>query len=1063
MRIIRLFFISLTGLILTLEFLHAQADKNLWTKISEAEIPNRSGRVIIPENYRTFRLNKSALDQKLSQAPMEFTPAAANPTEIKLPMPDGSFERFSIVESPVMAPELAAKYPEIKTYSGKGIDNPTAYIRMDKTPKGFHAIVLSAAGSVLIDPYGNNTVTEYISYWKKDAADESKEGICGVEEDDLPISLPENATEGIEGELLTYRLAMAADSGYTSFHGGTVGGAMAAIATVLNQVNAIYESEVSIRMVLVPNNDLLIYTGADPYTNGSLGTMLQQNQNAVDAAIGNSNYDIGHVLSQANPQSGVFVAGIAQLASVCGGGKARGASSLPAPVGGAFAGIVAHEMGHQFSANHTFNTNAASCIQQRNPSTAYEPGSGSTIMAYPSACSPQNIQNSRDLFFHNSAYSEIVNYTRNGSGSSCPVILSVNNQSPVVIVPSGGFFIPKETPFQLTGSATDPDGDALTYSWEEFDLGPAGDPNSPSGNAPLFRSYPPSSSSTRVFPLINAIIANVSVYGEKLPSYSRDLKFRMTVRDNHPGGAGVEFGQVAFQATANAGPFLVTHPNTNAPVWIAGNWEDVTWDVAKTNISPINCVKVNILMSTDGGFTYPLTLAEDVLNTGFATVRVPENPGFKTRIKVEAADNIFFDISNQDFEVKLPASPGFSYYFPADTLKVCAPNQAVFQIVTSSLLGFNSPISLTTTNLPAGAVASFSQSTSNTNDTTLLTISNTNNITAGVYAFNLVGTATTGEVETRTLVLEVKSEVPSSVILGSPQNGGLAVVTTPTFFWAPFPGDNDYKIDIATNPAFISGALAASAVKKSNNFTPASPLAPLTIYYWRVNASNVCGTGQPSEIRAFQTAGSGNPPANPSFGTNLPLSVLKWKSELITPVFLSVSDGVSTPPNLTYTLVTTPGHGGILLNALPLGVGASFTQDDINTGKVKYQHNGDNAIADNFFFTVKNSAGGLLAMPVFNIVITQTTDIGNEIPGAKVTVFPNPADDRVEIKLEGDWGKEVIVNLLDINGQIITKETIRAFAGNFSAKMDVSGLASGVYMIRVISDRGSLIQKFLIE
>lgn len=1059
MTFIRLFWFILAGFILTWGNLTAQPDKNPWLKISETEILNQTGRIVIPDRYKTFRLNSSEWQQKISLAPMEFTPAAANPVEVKIPMPDGTFERFRIVESPIMAPELAAKFPDIKTYAGKGVDDPSALIRLDKTPKGVHAIVLGKNGSAFIDPYSSLSSSEYISYWKRDMEDGSKEGICGVDDEDFHISLPENVTEGIEGELLTYRLAMAADSGYTAFHGGTVSGAMAAMTTLLNQVNAIYEKEVSIRLILIPNNNLLVYTGADPYTNGALATMLNQNQNAVDAAIGNGNYDIGHVVSRADPQSGVFVAGIAQLGSVCGNGKARGASSLPSPVGGSFAGIVAHEMGHQFGANHTFNTNAASCIQQRSANTAYEPGSGSTIMGYPSACAPHNIQNNRDLVFHHSAYSEIVNYSRVGPGSNCPQIISVTNQAPVVSVPSGGFFIPIETPFELTGSATDPDGDVLTYSWEEYDLGPAGDPNTPSGNAPLFRSYLPSISPTRVFPIINVIVANTSAYGEKLPTYSRDLTFRMTVRDNHTGGSGVDHGQIAFKSVNTAGPFLVTHPNTSTPVWIAGTWEDVTWDVANTNLAPVNCVKVNIRMSTDGGFTYPITLAEDVLNTGFATVRVPETPGFKTRIKIEAADNIFFDISNQDFEVKMPANAGFSYYLPADTISVCAPDNAGFQVVTSSLLGFSSQISLSATNLPAGAVAGFSKATVNANDTSLLTISNTSNITPGVYNITLSGIATTGETATRTLVLDVKSEAPSSVILGSPQNGALAVTTSPSFFWAPFQGDNDYYIEVSISPSFNPGALVSYDIRKTNNFTPVLPLSALAIYYWRVTATNVCGVGQPSEIRAFQTAGPGTPPANPAFGTNLPLTVLKWENEVISNVFLAVSDGVNTPANITYTLVTLPTHGTILKNNQAISVGFLFTQEDVNTGKLKYQHNGDNATADNFSFTVKNPERGLLGTPIFNIIITQTTAVNNEIPGVVVNVFPNPADNIVEVQLEGEFGKQFNISLLNMNGQIISDEVIKTS----STKIDVSNLASGIYIVRIVSDKGFYAQKLVVE
>jgi uncharacterized repeat protein (TIGR01451 family) len=626
----------------------------VWLDVQEADIVLQGERLIVPDSYRPLRLNPDALTTILQAASLEFS-TAADPVVLSLPLPDGGFSRFQIVESPVMAPELAAKFPEIKTYAGRGLDEPAAITRFDWTPHGFHAMILSPEGTVYIDPFSRNDTTHYLSYAPQDYQRDTGFVELGPLGDNTEVEglLTELRAAGSVlssgDELRTYRLAMAATGEYTQFHGGTVPDALAAIVTAMNRVNGIYERDVAVRMELIANNDLIIYTNGatDPYTNNNGFLMLGENQTNLDAVIGNPNYDIGHVFSTGG-------GGIASLGVPCRTGlKARGVTGLSSPIGDPFyVDYVAHEIGHQYGANHTFNGNAGSCAGNRNASTAYEPGSGTTIMAYAGICGSQNIQPNSDDHFHTESIDEMRAYTVAGSGNSCATITTTGNSPPVV---DGGsdYTIPLDTPFTLTGSATDPESDPLTYNWEQFDLGPAGHPNSPVGNAPLFRSFSSLATPSRTFPQITDIVNNTQTIGEILPFYDRGMIFRFTVRDNNvaPSAGGVASDQVEVTVTDSAGPFLVTAPNT-AVTWSTGTLEHVTWDVANTDLAPVSCAAVDLRLSTDGGFTYPVTLASGVPNDGSEMVTVPIELTTSARVQVSCADNIFFDISDADFTIE---------------------------------------------------------------------------------------------------------------------------------------------------------------------------------------------------------------------------------------------------------------------------------------------------------------------------------------------------------------------------------------------------------------------------
>ncbi len=629
---------------------------SFWQDVNSGVISAFGSRYSTPVSYRTLQLNTEALRGHLATAPMEFTEAARTSlVTISLPMPGGSFEDFQIFESPVMAPALAARYPEIKTYAGIGISDPRARIRLDMTTLGFHAMILSPRGDVFIDPISNENQDYYLSYNKKDLVREFSFDCEVAGEETGAGSLerkhaPQYRSSG--DQLRIYRLALACTGEYANTKGGTKSGALSGMTTSINRVTGIYESEFGIRLELIANNDTLIHlvSSTDPYTNNNGGVMLDQNQDHIDDIIGNANYDIGHVFSTGG-------GGIAGLGVVCiTNKKANGVTGLPNPTGDGFdVDYVAHEMGHQFGANHTFNSTSGSCGGgNRWPGTAFEPGSGSSIMAYAGICSPNDLQAHSDPFFHVGSYDEISDYAFESEGSSCPVVIETGNTAPTA---EGGsnYTIPYKTYFKLTGTGSDADGDSLSYMWEEIDKGPATGMNSPTGNAPSFRSFKADSVPYRYFPKLSSIVTGAVSNGETLPSYARSLKFRFVVRDNRPDGGGLTYDDSPVTLTViNTGtPFKVVHPNT-ATTWGIGSEVSVAWDVSSTNLAPINCSEVNILLSLDGGYTYPVTLLANTPNDGSEVFTLPNNADLftnKARIMVQSAGNVFFDISDINFVI----------------------------------------------------------------------------------------------------------------------------------------------------------------------------------------------------------------------------------------------------------------------------------------------------------------------------------------------------------------------------------------------------------------------------
>jgi hypothetical protein len=627
-----------------------------------AERPADASRWSREESW--FRVDVEALAATLAVAPGAESRAPG--LAIDLPRPDGRLETFLVRESVVMAPELAARFPEIRAFVGESRETPAVKIRMEIGPAGFGAMVFDPDGVRMIARDG----AYYVSFVRERRPNFSPFR-CGVDSDglDLDRHLARITASGAPQPnatgptLRTYRTAIAATGEFTQFWGGTVPLGLNGIVQAVNRVNQVYEVDLGIRMVLVANNNLVVYTngGTDPFTNGDPEALIGQIGPVLNAAIGSANYDLGHVFAT---NSG----GLAGLGVVCGPFKAEGVTGSGAPTGDPFwIDYVAHEIGHQLDAPHTFNGCADN--SQRDPGSAFEPGSGSTIMAYAGICGGQDLQPNSDPYFHVRSLAQIHAFTQTGLGSTCGTTSATGNTTPAV-APVGPWTIPARTPFVLAASATDANGDPLTYGWEQYDLGPAtsngGQVSTDTGSGPIIRSFNPTASSMRIVPRLSNLLANTSAFGEILPTTTRTLNFRVTVRDGRggtqwSGTTAPPIAQAQVNVVGTAGPFRITSQNT-ATTWTVPS-QNLTWDVAGTTAAPISCANVAIALSSDGGNTWPTTLAASTPNDGSQAVSLPTLSTTQGRVRVSCVGNIFFDINDAAITINVTSELIFANSF----------------------------------------------------------------------------------------------------------------------------------------------------------------------------------------------------------------------------------------------------------------------------------------------------------------------------------------------------------------------------------------------------------------
>ncbi|MEO6611049.1 MAG: reprolysin-like metallopeptidase [Chitinophagaceae bacterium] len=650
---------------------------NFWSannnSVSTITADKAVARQSFPATYKLFNLNAAPFRNALFSAGFTSDKHAAI---ITLPNADGNLEQFEVVEASNFEPDLQAKFPEIRAYSGKGITDKLATLKLSISPQGVQTMVFrTGAENEFMEPFSSDH-TVYAVY-KSHRDKGNLLWTCSTEEKQMADGLDANvfslnAAGSSTGQLKTMRLAQSCNGEYANFFGATnssqVGLVLAAYNATLTRCNGVYEKDLALHLNLIANSTSVIYysPSTDPYT--TLSNWNLQLQQTLTAVIGSANYDIGHMFGASGGGGNAGCIGCVCVNPPNNNSLAKG-SGITSPADGIPMGdnfdidYVVHEVGHQLGANHTFSMSLEGTGQNK------EVGSGITIMGYAGITSQDVAPHSIDIFHETS----IAQIQANLAAKTCPVStdITANNTAPVIGAVSN-YTIPISTPFALSASATDANGDALTYCWEQNDnsttSGTSSVASPTKATGPNWLSFSPVASGTRTFPKLSTILSGLNVTPplpggdaganiEALSSVSRTLNFRVTVRDNHPysSTAPIAIGQTAFTdvvvtVTNTSGPFQVTSPNTNI-TWNAGSTATVTWSVNGTTGSPVNCSAVNILLSTDGGQTFPTVLATSTANDGTELVNVPSTPGNTNRIKVEAAGNIFFDISNTNFTI----------------------------------------------------------------------------------------------------------------------------------------------------------------------------------------------------------------------------------------------------------------------------------------------------------------------------------------------------------------------------------------------------------------------------
>lgn len=1083
----------------------AQSQK-LWKAIDENSIATQKkvNRSSFPRNYNLFSLDLSTLKSSLANAPVRGQFEGQSHLIIELPNAKGQLEHYRVIETPIMEAALAAKYPMIKSYAAQGVENPTSVARFSVTQLGLHSMTLSSEEStVFIDPYTEDR-QNYIVYNKASLHKAFSDFSC-LTDDGIKLSsltedragTPETALNTDDKKLRTYRLAQSCTAEYGNIFAGTGTDAQkraniqAQMAVTMTRVNGVYERDLSITMVFVANNDLLIYFGStttDPWN----GEYNVRTGITIDAAIGFANYDIGHNFNTSGGGNAGCIGCVCSTNSNPNGGfhKGTGMTGMSNPTGDAFdIDYVAHEMGHQFGGYHT---QSSSNCRSGSGLTEVEPGSGSSIMGYAGIC-PTNVQNNSDDYFTYVNIRDILNNVKTGVSSSCAQLTAIVNNPPTADA-GRDYVIPKSTAFILTGSGTDPDGDALTYTWEQND---PQNPNSSAAptptrvNGPMFRSIRGTNSPTRYMPALATVLAgNTSNTWEVCPSVARTLNFSLTVRDNKAGGGQTASDLMRVTVNGTAGPFLVTAPNTNVS-WQAGTNQNITWDVAGTTANGVNTPYVDIYLSTNGGTSFSTLLASKVPNDGSEVVTIPNTPGNQNRIMVRGYDNIFYDVSNANFTITASAATftsAFNGVAGEQNKSICTGSNVSYTIDYKALGGFSGNTTFSATENPAGTTVTFAPTSLTAEGTTTMTVTNTGAATPGFYT--LAVTATSGSTtKTVNFYLDLLNSNFGTMSLTTPADQAVGQNTSVTLSWAANSNANAYDVQVATDNAFTN--IINSGTSATNSYT-VSGLSEATGYFWRVQPKNIACIGTYSNPFKFTT---GQITCGSSASTNVPITISATGAPTINSTLTIPSGGVISDVNITMNVTHTwindltailisPSGTQVQLYARPCvsddiqNIVATFDDSGIpvvcgtNPGisgtvlptQALSAFNGQNSTG-NWTLRISdayNEDGGVLNSWSLNICTVSAALGLTENKLSNFIIYPNPNNGSFHVQFTPDGNNTTEITVFDISGRRIYSRNFQS-AAIFNESIQLQNTQSGIYLVTVKNGDRQETQKIVIR
>jgi len=655
-------------LVITLSFGQLSAQKNVfWKKISENDVKaEKITNASYSQKQQLLTIDVQAVKQKLSGAASKLSGKSG--VQVSFPDVDGNIEKFQVWENSNFDAALQAQYPEIRAYVGKSISDPGTIINFSVSPKGIETMTLRADGSTeFIEPYTKDN-TSYVLFDSKTRATGKLPFNCSTKDAAVANQiLEENATHARASNqsYKTMRLALSCTAEYTTFHGGTVVAALAAMNATMTRVNGVFEKDMALHLNIIAQSTGVIYTNAstDPYSTPSIGmadenegTLLNWNiqlQNTLTTNIGNANYDIGHLFGASGGGGNAGCIGCVcvddtldnNLDENKGSGYTSPSNGIPR--GDTFdIDFVIHEMGHQLGANHTFS------YRVEGNAVNVEPGSGSTIMGYAGVTDGFDVQPNSDPYF---TYRSILQVETNLGTKTCPVSTPIAN-TPPVITPLVDFTVPKGTPFILKGNATDAEGDVLSYCWEQNNNAPGNQIGANSkayptkATGPNYRSFLPVSTPNRYMPAYSSVLNGVlSTDWESVSTVQRSSRYTLTVRDNNATGAQTSTDDVTVITSGSIGPFQLTSPAPSTS-WVQGTPQTITWDVNNANTLP-GAELVNIKLSTDGGITFPYILAENTQNDGSYDVIVPDVASQTCRILIEPTGHAYYTIGTAPFYI----------------------------------------------------------------------------------------------------------------------------------------------------------------------------------------------------------------------------------------------------------------------------------------------------------------------------------------------------------------------------------------------------------------------------